>query len=127
MDEALGCLVVPRLAQCLDVRVVGKERKRRREEHRVDVGVEHGHVHGHVMFLMLLWRRDRRSAVGIDYVSLMNLGDDVSKIELIYQWIQNMITDNFHSEVITMPAPIVSRIFQESHGPGSCPLGSKQE
>jgi len=36
-----------------------------------------------------------------------------AKVELIFQWIQQLIVENIHTEVLNIPPPILSRSFQE--------------
>eukprot|EP00928_Gymnodinium_smaydae_P052602 TRINITY_DN3660_c0_g1_i3.p1 TRINITY_DN3660_c0_g1~~TRINITY_DN3660_c0_g1_i3.p1 ORF type:complete len:643 (+),score=105.58 TRINITY_DN3660_c0_g1_i3:75-1931(+) len=48
-----------------------------------------------------------------DTLELMNLADDEALVYVIVQWIQQMILHNISNGVITTPAPIVSRVFQD--------------
>lgn len=50
---------------------------------------------------------------GIDEESLATLRDSACKVELIYQWIQQIIVEEIHSGLLNIPPPILSRSFQE--------------
>merc|ERR1719282_790478 len=50
---------------------------------------------------------------GIDAVSLQTVKESDSKVELVFQWIQQVIVENIDSGVLVVPAPILSRAFQE--------------
>lgn len=50
---------------------------------------------------------------GIDDNSLLAVRDSEAKVELIFQWIQSLIVDNISTGVLSIPAPILSRSFQE--------------
>lgn len=50
---------------------------------------------------------------GIDEESLATLRDSACKVELIYQWIQQIIVEEVHSGLLNIPPPILSRSFQE--------------
>lgn len=49
----------------------------------------------------------------INSESLMKLKECESKVELIYQWIQQLIVENIKNGVLGIPPPILSRSFQE--------------
>merc|ERR1719282_1163311 len=50
---------------------------------------------------------------GIDALSLQSVKESDSKVELVCQWIQQLIVENIDSGVLVIPAPILSRAFQE--------------
>jgi hypothetical protein len=50
---------------------------------------------------------------GIDEVSLRTIRSCSAKVELIFQWIQQLITENIKTGVLSVPPPILSRSFQE--------------
>lgn len=50
---------------------------------------------------------------GIDDQSLMSLQVCDCKVELVFQWIQQLIVENINLGVLSIPAPILSRSFQE--------------
>lgn len=50
---------------------------------------------------------------GMEDSSLLFLEGNCEKCEIIIQWIQRLIIDNTRSGVVPVPAPIVSRVFQE--------------
>lgn len=50
---------------------------------------------------------------GIDPESLEAVRDSFTKVELIFQWIQQLIVENIDTGVLSIPAPILSRSFQE--------------
>merc|ERR1719282_664079 len=50
---------------------------------------------------------------GIDPISLQTIKESDSKVELVYQWIQQLIVENIDSGVLVIPPPILSRAFQE--------------
>jgi len=52
-------------------------------------------------------------AAGIDAESLMTVKSSDSKVELVFQWIQQLIVENIDNGVLTIPAPILSRAFHE--------------
>jgi len=56
---------------------------------------------------------------GIDSFSLLAVRDEDSKVELIYQWVQNLIVNAMKNGVLTIPSPITTRIFQELEGGGA--------
>lgn len=56
---------------------------------------------------------DLLDAVGMDSDTMMAVRDSHAKVELITQWIQQLIVDNINSGVLTVPPPILSRSFQE--------------
>merc|ERR1719208_407466 len=47
-------------------------------------------------------------AASLEAIQLCN-----SKVELIYQWIQQLIVENIGAGVLSIPPPILSRSFQE--------------
>jgi len=50
---------------------------------------------------------------GLDAESLNTIKRSPAKVELVFQWIQQLIVENLHSGVIQIPPPILSRSFQE--------------
>lgn len=52
-------------------------------------------------------------ADSIDAESLIAVRDCDAKVELIFQWIQQLIVQNIRTEVLSVPPPILSRAFQE--------------
>lgn len=50
---------------------------------------------------------------GIDEDSLISVMESRAKAELIFQWIQQLIVENIKVGVLSIPAPILSRSFQE--------------
>jgi len=52
-------------------------------------------------------------AEGIDEESLETIKNSESRVELIFEWIQLLIVENISSGVLNIPAPILSRAFQE--------------
>ena len=50
---------------------------------------------------------------GLDADSLCALRDASLQVELVFSWIQNAIVDAIENGVVTMPAPISTRVFQE--------------
>jgi len=50
---------------------------------------------------------------GIDEDSLLTLRDCSAKVELVFQWIQELIVENIDTGVLSIPPPILSRVFQE--------------
>merc|ERR1712032_1302176 len=52
-------------------------------------------------------------AGSIDEGSLRALINSEAKVELIFQWIQQLIVYNIRTEVLNIPPPILSRSFQE--------------
>lgn len=52
-------------------------------------------------------------AASIDEDSLRAVQDSNAKVELIFQWIQQLVVVNLKKGVLTIPPPILSRSFQE--------------
>jgi len=52
-------------------------------------------------------------AGGIDADSLKAVKESDARVELVYQWIQQLIVENIKTGVLHIPAPILSRAFQE--------------
>jgi len=50
---------------------------------------------------------------GIDEASLRAVKGSHSKVELLFSWIQFLIVENIDTGVLSIPAPILSRAFQE--------------
>jgi len=50
---------------------------------------------------------------GLDPESLNFLMRGVDRCEIVLQWVQRLIKDNLESGVVNIPAPILSRVFQE--------------
>merc|ERR1712048_958684 len=59
------------------------------------------------------YKFDLLDVTGIDEDSLTALLAEDSKVELLYQWIQNLVVESIGTGVLNMPAPILSRAFQE--------------
>eukprot|EP00405_Crypthecodinium_cohnii_P009034 CAMPEP_0206430676 /NCGR_PEP_ID=MMETSP0324_2-20121206/6947_1 /ASSEMBLY_ACC=CAM_ASM_000836 /TAXON_ID=2866 /ORGANISM="Crypthecodinium cohnii, Strain Seligo" /LENGTH=526 /DNA_ID=CAMNT_0053896531 /DNA_START=24 /DNA_END=1604 /DNA_ORIENTATION=+ len=49
----------------------------------------------------------------IDKPSLMAIKESDCKVELVFQWIQQLVVENIDSGVLSIPPPILSRAFQE--------------
>eukprot|EP00418_Pyrodinium_bahamense_P043576 CAMPEP_0179209466 /NCGR_PEP_ID=MMETSP0796-20121207/104468_1 /TAXON_ID=73915 /ORGANISM="Pyrodinium bahamense, Strain pbaha01" /LENGTH=503 /DNA_ID=CAMNT_0020914425 /DNA_START=84 /DNA_END=1591 /DNA_ORIENTATION=- len=52
-------------------------------------------------------------AASIDSESLCQIKDSDSRVELVYQWIQQLIVENISLGVLSIPPPLLSRTFQE--------------
>mmetsp|Transcript_26196 Transcript_26196/g.49431 ORF Transcript_26196/g.49431 Transcript_26196/m.49431 type:complete len:636 (-) Transcript_26196:463-2370(-) len=52
-------------------------------------------------------------AEGIDEKSLLVIKSSTAKVELIFQWIQQLVVENIETSVLSIPPPILSRSFQE--------------
>lgn len=52
-------------------------------------------------------------AQGIDEESLASIRTSSAKVELVYQWVQQLIVEHIDTGVLRIPAPILSRAFQE--------------
>lgn len=52
-------------------------------------------------------------AQGLDRASLQFVRDSSAKVELIFQWIQQLIVQNVSNGVLSIPPPLLSRSFQE--------------
>lgn len=52
-------------------------------------------------------------AEGIDEKSLLIIKASTAKVELIFQWIQQLVVENIDTGVLSIPPPILSRSFQE--------------
>jgi len=50
---------------------------------------------------------------GLDPRTLRAVKDSDSKVELVFQWVQNHIVENIDTSAIPVPPPILSRVFQE--------------
>jgi len=50
---------------------------------------------------------------GIDEESLCTLRDSDAKVELLFQWIQQLIVENVRSGVLSIPPPLLTRAFHE--------------
>mmetsp|Transcript_25208 Transcript_25208/g.58000 ORF Transcript_25208/g.58000 Transcript_25208/m.58000 type:complete len:551 (-) Transcript_25208:33-1685(-) len=50
---------------------------------------------------------------GLDRKSLLLVKESHSKVQLVYSWVQCAIVEGMRDGVLTMPAPILSRAFQE--------------
>merc|ERR1712217_230853 len=51
--------------------------------------------------------------MGIDSDSLQAIQNSRCRVELIFQWIQCLIIDNIDTGILEIPAPILTRAFQE--------------
>jgi len=49
----------------------------------------------------------------IDPDSLRTIKNSDSKVELVYQWVQQLIVENIDTGVLSIPPPLLSRVFQE--------------
>lgn len=49
----------------------------------------------------------------IDPISLETIKESDSKVELVFHWIQQLIVENIESDVLSLPAPILTRCFQK--------------
>mmetsp|Transcript_1200 Transcript_1200/g.2619 ORF Transcript_1200/g.2619 Transcript_1200/m.2619 type:complete len:523 (-) Transcript_1200:65-1633(-) len=52
-------------------------------------------------------------ADGMDQASLKAIKESDSKVELVIQWIQQYIIENIETGIVNIPAPILTRAFQE--------------
>jgi len=52
-------------------------------------------------------------ASGLSEPHLEYLRTQADKCEIIMQWIQRLIVDNMHNGVLSIPPPVLSRVFQE--------------
>jgi len=59
------------------------------------------------------FKYDLIDAQSIDATSLMSIKNSDSKVELVYQWIQCLVVDNSETGVLSVPAPMLSRSFNE--------------
>merc|ERR1712061_29803 len=50
---------------------------------------------------------------GIDEDSLKVMKHSAARVELVFEWIQLLIVENIETGVLSIPAPILSRAFQE--------------
>mmetsp|Transcript_17900 Transcript_17900/g.41739 ORF Transcript_17900/g.41739 Transcript_17900/m.41739 type:complete len:561 (+) Transcript_17900:76-1758(+) len=50
---------------------------------------------------------------GIDGESLETLRESDCKVELVFQWIQQFITENIRTNILSIPPPLLSRTFDE--------------
>lgn len=50
---------------------------------------------------------------GVDPYTLKRIKDSDSKVELVFTWIQQLIVANITTGVMSIPPPILSRVFQE--------------
>jgi len=62
------------------------------------------------------YRLEILDATGIDRESLLALKETSSKVELVFQWIQQSIVDNTKTGVLSIAPPLLSRVFQELAG-----------
>merc|ERR1712048_279662 len=56
---------------------------------------------------------DLLDAAGLGPETMTSLKQSVCKVQLIYQWIQQLIVENQASGVLCVPPPILSRSIQE--------------
>lgn len=61
----------------------------------------------------LLLAHELLDVQGIDRTSLVHLRSSACKLEVVFQWVQNVVLDNVSTGVLGMPAPALSRVFQE--------------
>merc|ERR1712012_841499 len=66
------------------------------------------------------WKFELLDAAGIDDDSLVAIRESDAKVELVFQWIQQLIVENItqisgeeRKGVLDIPPPILSRTFQE--------------
>lgn len=59
------------------------------------------------------FKRDLIDVDGLDDESLLAVRDSDAKVQLAFQWIQQLIVENIQTGVLTIPPPILSRVFQE--------------
>jgi len=72
---------------------------------------------GHITGEERAFKYELIDVAGIDHVSmqkLTNAGD--RQIDLVLQWLQSLIVEGQQSGVLVVPAPILSRVFQELNG-----------
>eukprot|EP00443_Scrippsiella_acuminata_P077615 CAMPEP_0115379490 /NCGR_PEP_ID=MMETSP0271-20121206/4559_1 /TAXON_ID=71861 /ORGANISM="Scrippsiella trochoidea, Strain CCMP3099" /LENGTH=398 /DNA_ID=CAMNT_0002802695 /DNA_START=196 /DNA_END=1389 /DNA_ORIENTATION=- len=50
---------------------------------------------------------------GLDRESLLQIQQTDCKVELVYQWIQQIVVENVKMQVLSVPPPILTRAFQE--------------
>merc|ERR1712232_777828 len=50
---------------------------------------------------------------GMDADSLHYLHNSLDRCEVLLQWIQRLVVSNMSDGVVTVPPPVVSRVFQE--------------
>jgi len=50
---------------------------------------------------------------GLDEETLRSVRASSSRVELVFQWIQQLIVENIETGVLSIPPPILSRVFQE--------------
>mmetsp|Transcript_71698 Transcript_71698/g.222349 ORF Transcript_71698/g.222349 Transcript_71698/m.222349 type:complete len:464 (+) Transcript_71698:160-1551(+) len=62
---------------------------------------------------VMAFRLDLLDAEGIDEQSLRTIRDCSAKVELVFQWIQQLIVEVLREGVLTVPPPLISRTFQE--------------
>jgi len=55
-----------------------------------------------------------------DDETLAAIRDSVSRVEMVYQWIQSLITDAATRKILQVPPPILTRSFQELSGGMVC-------
>mmetsp|Transcript_28146 Transcript_28146/g.51148 ORF Transcript_28146/g.51148 Transcript_28146/m.51148 type:complete len:588 (-) Transcript_28146:154-1917(-) len=59
------------------------------------------------------FRYELIDAEAIDPISLETIKESDSKVELVFHWIQQLIVENIESDVLSLPAPILTRCFQK--------------
>jgi len=62
---------------------------------------------------VLAFRMELIDPEGLSPEALRMIRDCDSKVELIFQWIQQLIVENIGTGVLSIPAPILTRSFQE--------------
>jgi len=50
---------------------------------------------------------------GMDSQSLTALKNSTRKVDLVYQWVQNLVVQGERSGILAVPAPILARAFAE--------------
>jgi len=60
-----------------------------------------------------LFKQNLIDIESLDQTSLIAVCECDCKVELIFQWVQQLIVDGVKDGILTIPAPILSRSFQE--------------
>merc|ERR1711879_577484 len=61
----------------------------------------------------IAFRADLIDADSIDEATLLAIQHSDAKVELIFRWVQQLVVANMKTGVLSIPAPILSRSFQE--------------
>jgi len=62
---------------------------------------------------VMAFRYELLDIEALDSESLQAVKESDSKVELVFQWIQQLIVEQIDTGVLSIPAPILSRVFQE--------------